>query len=155
MTPAVNFLKKNKINFLLHTYEHDPNHPSFGMEAAEKLGLDPARVFKTLMVCMDGGALAVAILPVDRQLNLKSLAKACSVKKVTMADAKLVQSTTGYILGGVSPLAQKKRLKTIVDDSALLQSTVLVSGGKRGLEIEIGVQDLIMLCAASTASVSS
>ena len=155
MTPAVNLLKKRKIDFKLHLYEHDPNHPSFGMEAAEKLDLDPARVFKTLVVSMDSGALAVAILPVDQQLNLKSLAKSLGTKKVAMADARLVQSTTGYIVGGVSPLAQKKRLKTIVDDSALLQSTVLVSGGTRGLEIEIAAQDLIALCSAASASICS
>ncbi len=155
MTPAVNLLKKNRIDFTLHTYEHDPKHPSFGMEAAEKLDLDPAQVFKTLVAQTESGELAVAILPVNRQLNLKSMAQALSAKKVTLADARTVQSTTGYILGGVSPLAQKKRLRTVVDDSALMQTTMLVSGGRRGLEIEIIPQDLIHLCAAATASICS
>ncbi len=155
MTPAVNFLKKKKVDFTLHTYEHDPKHSSFGLEAAEKLGLDPALVFKTLVVCTDSGELAVAILPVNRQLNLKALAKALGVKKTAMADAKMVESSTGYILGGVSPLAQKRRLQTVVDDSALMLPTMLVSGGKRGLDIELGVQDLIHLCRADTAPICS
>lgn len=155
MTPAVTFLKKRGIDFTLHSYEHDPKHLSFGLEAAERLNLDPALVFKTLVVQTDGGALAVAILPVDRQLNLKSAAQALNVKKVTLADAGLVRSATGYVLGGVSPLAQKKRLPTIVDDSVLRQQSVLVSGGRRGLEIEIAPQDLVDLCAASTASLCS
>ncbi|MEJ2058853.1 MAG: YbaK/EbsC family protein, partial [Desulfofustis sp.] len=110
MTPAVNFLKRKKIDFALHIYEHDPKHPSFGLEAAEKLDFGPAQVFKTLVVYSEAGELAVAILPVDRQLNLKLMAKALGTKKVILADGRMVQSTTGYILGGVSPLAQKKRL---------------------------------------------
>lgn len=155
MTPAVTFLKNKKIDFILHTYDHDPQHPSFGLEAAEKLGISPAQVFKTLVVQIDGRELWVAILPVNRQLNLKSLARALRVKKIAMADAKLVQTTTGYVLGGVSPLAQKKRLKTVIDDSALDQTTILVSGGRRGLEIEIAPQDLIALCAAVSAEICS
>ncbi len=137
----------------MHRYDHDPQHPSFGLEAAEKLGLEPAQVFKTLVVQMDGTGLAVAILPVDRQLHLKSLARALKVKKIALADGKTVQSTTGYILGGVSPLAQKKCLKTVLDDSALHYRTILVSGGRRGLEIEIAPRDLLSLCAAVSAPI--
>ena len=152
MTPAVTFLKKRNIPFTLHSYDHDPDHPSFGMEAAEKLGADPARVFKTLVVQVDGRELAVAIVPVERQLNLKSMARTLGAKKIIMAESRAVQSATGYILGGVSPLAQKKRLRTAVDDSALQQKTILVSGGRRGLEIELAPQDLISLCSAVSAS---
>jgi Cys-tRNA(Pro)/Cys-tRNA(Cys) deacylase len=155
MTPAVNFLKKNKIPFTLHKYDHDPQHASFGMEASEKLGIDPGRVFKTLVVEMDEGDLAVAIVRVDRQLNLKSLARALGVKKTALADARAVQSATGYVLGGVSPLAQKKRLPTVVDEAALDQQTILVSGGRRGLDIEVRPRDLIDLLAALSAPISS
>ncbi len=155
MTPAVNFLKKKKIVFTLHKYDHDPQHSSFGMEASEKLGIDPARVFKTLVVQMDDGDLAVAIVRVDRQLNLKSLARTLGVKKTAMADARAVQTTTGYVLGGVSPLAQKKRLKTVVDEAALDQQTILVSGGRRGLDIELRPKDLIDVLGAVSAPICS
>jgi Cys-tRNA(Pro)/Cys-tRNA(Cys) deacylase len=155
MTPAVNFLKKNKIPFTLHKYDHDPQHASFGMEAAEKLGIDPSRVFKTLVVEMDEGGLAVAIVRVDQQLNLKSLARALGVKKTALADARSVQTTTGYVLGGVSPLAQKKWLPTVVDEAALDQQTILVSGGRRGLDIEVRPQDLIGVLAAQSAPISA
>lgn len=155
MTPAVNFLKKKKIPFTLHKYDHDPQHASFGMEASEKLAIEPARVFKTLVVQMDDGELAVAIIRVDRKLNLKSLARALGVKKVAMADGRAVQSTTGYVLGGVSPLAQKKRLNTVVDEAALDQETILVSGGRRGLDIELGPQDLINVLTAVSAPICS
>ena len=155
MTPAVNYLKKNKITFTLHRYQHDPDHPSYGLEAAEKLNLDPNRVFKTLVVQVESKELVVAVLPVNKQLNLKSLARLLKVKKIALADAKAVQSATGYVLGGVSPLAQKKRLRTVVDVAAASCSTVMVSGGRRGVEIELGPNDLIRLCGAETGSIST
>jgi Cys-tRNA(Pro)/Cys-tRNA(Cys) deacylase len=155
MTPAVNFLKKRKIDYVLHRYQHDPDHPSYGLEAAEKLNLDPNRIFKTLVVQIDRGELVVAAVPVDRQLNLKALGRVLKVKKLAMADAKAVESTTGYVLGGVSPLAQRKRLRTVVDESAAGWPTILVSGGRRGLEIELAPADLIALCGAHTASIGA
>ena len=155
MTPAVNYLKKNKIKFTLHRYQHDPDHPSYGLEAAEKLNLDPNRVFKTLVVQIEGKELVVAVVPVNKQLNLKLLARVLKVKKIAMADGKAVESATGYILGGVSPLAQKKRLRTVIDEAAAACPTIMVSGGRRGLEIELGPDDLIRACGAATASISS
>jgi Cys-tRNA(Pro)/Cys-tRNA(Cys) deacylase len=155
MTPAVNILKKRKIAFTLHRYQHDPDHPSFGLEAAEKLNFEPGRVFKTLVVRTDRGELVVAVVPVNRQLNLKSLGRILGVKKLGMADGKAVQSATGYVLGGVSPLAQKKRLHTVVDESAVQYQTILFSGGRRGLEIELAPEDLIAMCGAETGSIST
>lgn len=154
MTPAVNHLKKLNVDFTLHRYQHDPKHPSFGLEAAEKLNFDPNRVFKTLVVQIDNRELVVAIVPVNRQLNLKALARFLKIKKIAMADAKAVVSATGYVLGGVSPLAQKKRLRTVLDESANQHPTILISGGRRGLEIEITPADLNSLCRAESGSIS-
>jgi len=153
MTPAVNLLKSKRIPFTLHRYKHDAKHPSYGLEAAEKLGLDPDRVFKTLVVQLDGGELAVALIPVNRTLNLKEAARAFHVKKVAMADAKQVQSATGYILGGVSPLAQKKALRTLIDTSAFSFESIYVSGGRRGVEIEVAPADLQSLCGGESDSI--
>ncbi len=155
MTPAVNYLKKHKVAFTLHRYRHDPDHPSYGLEAAEQLNIEPDRIFKTLVVQTDDGELVAAVVPVNRQLNLKSLGRLLKVKKLGMADGKAVQSATGYVLGGVSPLAQKKRLRTVVDESAAQHPTILFSGGRRGLEIELAPDDLISLCRAQTGSISS
>ncbi len=137
MTPAIDLAKKRGLNYQIHEYTHDSQAPSFGLEAAEKLGVEVTQVFKTLVVVTDAGALAVAILPVDKTLNFKKMAKAVGCKKTQMADPKQVERSTGYVLGGVSPLGQKKRLTTIIDDSAQNQSTIYVSGGRRGLEIEL------------------
>lgn len=153
MTPAVNYLKKRKIPFSLHQYSHDPKHQSYGLEAAEKLNLDPQRVFKTLVVQLDDRELAVAVLPVTSQLNLKLLARVFGVKKIAMADAKSVTAATGYVLGGVSPLAQKKRLRTILDTSAHHHRTIYVSGGKRGLEIELSPKELLEQSGAEFAKI--
>ena len=143
MTPAIDLAKKRNLDYQVHEYTHDSNAASFGLEAAEKLGVAVAQVFKTLVVITDTGVLAVAILPVDKTLNFKKMAKALSsnkllsCKKVQMADPKQVERSTGYVLGGVSPLGQKKRLKTVIDSTAQDQATVYVSGGRRGLEIEL------------------
>lgn len=155
MTPAVNYLKKQRADFTLHRYQHDPKHPSFGLEAAEKLNFEPDRVFKTLVVQIDNQELVVAIVPVNRQLTLKALARHLKVKKIAMADGKAVESATGYVLGGVSPLAQKKRLRTVIDESCQRWPSLLVSGGRRGLEIELTPAALIALCRAESASISS
>ncbi|ERL55657.1 Cys-tRNA(Pro) deacylase [Psychrobacter aquaticus] len=154
MTPAIELAKQRGLDYQLHEYTHDSNAPSFGLEAAEKLGVDVAQVFKTLVVSTDAGVLAVAILPVDKTLNFKKMAKALSsskllsCKKVQMADPKQVERSTGYVLGGVSPLGQKKRLKTVIDRSAQTQSTIYVSGGRRGLEIELPPMQLVETLAA-------
>ncbi|MCJ8319852.1 MAG: Cys-tRNA(Pro) deacylase [Colwellia sp.] len=145
MTPAVDQVKKQKVTFELHQYEHDASANSFGLEAVNKLNVAANRVYKTLIVSSlvnNKEQLAVAIVPVEYQLNLKSMAKALQTKKVTMADAKRVEASTGYVLGGVSPLGQKKRLKTIIDQKSQSFSTIFISGGKRGLEIELSANDL-------------
>jgi Cys-tRNA(Pro)/Cys-tRNA(Cys) deacylase len=153
MTPAIELLKKQKITHVVHEYTHDPQHPSFGLEAAEKLGVPAEQVFKTLVVKLDTGQLAVAVLPVHPMLSMKLLAKACGAKKAEMADKVAVQRSSGYVLGGVSPLAQKKRLSTIIDDSAKAYSTIFVSAGRRGLEIEITPHALLAITSGHFASI--
>lgn len=137
MTPAIKLLQQKKITHQVHEYQHDRSAESYGMEAVHKLGVDEARVFKTLVIELHDGNLATAVVPVARLLNLKSAAKALGSKKAQMAEPATVERVTGYVLGGVSPLGQKKRLKTVIDESALAQQTCLVSAGRRGLEIEI------------------
>ena len=154
MTPAVNSAKKAKIEFNVHQYEHDSGHASYGLEAAEKLAVEAERVFKTLVVKLDATQLVVAILPVNSMLSMKSVAKACGGRKAEMADKVEVQRSTGYVLGGVSPLGQKKSLKTVIDQSAKQYSTIYVSGGRRGLEIELNALDLQTLTLALFAPLS-
>lgn len=153
MTPAINSAKQANINFKIHEYDHDPSAESYGEEAAIKLGLDPNRVFKTLVVALDSKDLAVAVLPVSKQLNLKLFAKATGTKKAAMADKKIVERTTGYVVGGVSPIGQKKKLRTIIDDSARLHETVYVSAGRRGLDMELVPDDLCLLAKGTFASI--
>jgi Cys-tRNA(Pro)/Cys-tRNA(Cys) deacylase len=153
MTPAINAAKKAKIKYTVHEYDHDPAAPSFGVEAAEKLGVPPERVFKTLVVDA-GGSLAVAVVPVLLKLDLKAIAKALGAKKAAMAEVKVVERTTGYVVGGVSPLGQKKRLATVLDASAQGLDTLFVSGGRRGLDIELAPADLAALTRASFASIA-
>ena len=154
MTPAIDLAKKSGLDYQVHEYTHDSHAASFGLEAAEKLGVAVTQVFKTLVVATDTGVLAVAILPVDKTLNFKKMAKALSAhkllacKKVQMADPKQVERSTGYVLGGVSPLGQKKRLKTVIDMTAQEQPSIYVSGGRRGLEIELPPMQLANTLAA-------
>ena len=143
MTPAVNTLNKLKVAFEIHEYHHDPNAQSYGLEAAEQLNQPPAKVFKTLVVEDSSGTLAVGIVPVNCELDLKAMASSLGAKKAKMANPEKVERTTGYVLGGVSPIGQKKKLKTVIDASAETQATVFVSGGKRGIDIELSPQDLI------------
>ncbi|MFV8411541.1 Cys-tRNA(Pro) deacylase [Vibrio owensii] len=147
MTPAINLAKKKKVTHTIHQYEHDPRADSYGLEAAEVLGQDPKKVFKTLLFCLNGEPknLAVAIIPVDQKLNLKLAAKAAKGKKADMADPEIAQKTTGYVVGGISPLGQKKALPTFLHESATEQDTICVSAGKRGLEIELAPKDLLSL----------
>jgi Cys-tRNA(Pro)/Cys-tRNA(Cys) deacylase len=149
MTPAVNILKKKKITYTLHKYKHEPNTSSYGLEAAEKLDLSPDRVFKTLLAILDTAELVVAIVPVTSMLNLKELARACDAKKSAMAEKSTVEKSTGYVLGGVSPLGQKKQLRTLIDASAKTFQTIYVSAGRRGLEIELKPLDLAGLTGGS------
>lgn len=151
MTPGILAAQRAKVAFTVHEYEHDPAAESYGNEAVEKTGANPDQVFKTLVVSLDGKDLAVAVVPVSAMLGLKLIARAAGAKKAAMADRQLVQRTTGYVLGGVSPLGQKKRLKTFIDDSARNFATLFVSAGKRGLEIELAPEDLARLTGATFA----
>ncbi len=155
MTPAIKQLTSENITFALHQYSHEANASSYGLEVVEKLGLNAEQVYKTLVVCTDANQLAVAIVPVNKKLNLKNIAKALKTKKVKMAEAKRVVTVTGYILGGVSPLGQKKALKTVMDSSANNFEQIYISGGRRGLEISISANDLASLCHAIFADISN
>lgn len=146
MTPAINFIKKTKTPYKLHEYTHENSNTSYGLEAANKMGVEEKRVFKTIVVSLNNSKLAVGIIPVNSMLSMKLVAKSLKVKKVTMAEAQDVERSTGYILGGVSPLGQKRKLPTIIDSSAQEFSTIFVSAGQRGLELEINPQDLLKLC---------
>ncbi|MEQ5873071.1 Cys-tRNA(Pro) deacylase [Pseudoalteromonas sp. NFXS39] len=152
MTPAINLLKKKGISFDVLSYQHEPSQQQFGLEAVEKLNLPAEQVFKTLVFEDTEHQLLVAIVPVSQQVNLKMLAKAACVKKVQMAPQQKVENTTGYILGGVSPLGQKKRLVTYVHESAQEFDVMYVSAGKRGLEIALSPQDLCSLLNAKFAN---
>ncbi|TVP13747.1 Cys-tRNA(Pro) deacylase [Shewanella sp. KCT] len=152
MTPATKMLDKAKIPYRLHEYQHDANAGAYGLEAAEKLQLPLDWVFKTLVAELDNGTLVVAIIPVDKKLNLKQLAKAAKAKKAAMAAPEKVQRSTGYVLGGVSPIGQKKRLATFIDESAQQLAQIYVSGGRRGLDIELTPADLQDVTQARFAS---
>lgn len=139
-TPATVALAEAGIEFVTRTYEHDPRAQNFGLEAAEALGLDPAVVFKTLVAQTDlqeNRGLVVGIIPVSEHLSLKKLAAAVGAKKATMADIAVVERTTGYVVGGVSPLGQKRKLTTVIDASAESLERMLVSGGRRGFDVEL------------------
>jgi len=156
MTPAIKIARKAKIDFTLHEYPHDVGNREYGKEAALSLGVHENRMFKTLLVMLHGKIkeMAVGIVPVSGQLDLKGFAKATRVKKAEMANAVKAERTTGYVVGGISPLGQKKHLQTIMDTSALQFDTIYVSAGKRGLQIELSPKDLIQLCNAETANIS-
>ena len=153
MTPGINTIKKNKVAHKIHEYSHDASSESYGLEAAQKMGVPVQRVFKTLVVILDNQELAVGVLPVSSKLSMKSIAKALVAKKAAMADKSDVQRSTGYVLGGVSPLGQKKRLKTVIDSSATNHATIYVSAGRKGLEIELSPIDLTKLCNATLADI--
>jgi Cys-tRNA(Pro)/Cys-tRNA(Cys) deacylase len=151
-TPATVALERAGVAFTQHAYEHDPAATSYGLEAAAALGLTPASVFKTLLADVDG-RLAVAIVPVTGQLDLKALAAALGAKRATMADPAAAERATGYVVGGISPMGQKKRLPTVVDATALDQPLIYVSGGKRGLDLGLDPHDLVDLLDAQVAPI--
>ncbi|TQJ36235.1 Cys-tRNA(Pro) deacylase [Arthrobacter sp. SLBN-122] len=153
-TPATAALTAAGVPFVLHPYTHDPSAPSYGAEAAEALGIDPSRVFKTLMVDVEG-RLAVGIVPVSGSLDLKAMASALGAKKAAMADPAAAQRRTGYVLGGISPIGQRQPSPTVLDSTALGLDTILVSGGRRGLDVELAPADLARLTNAITAPISS
>lgn len=153
MTPGIHLARKAKIAYTVHEYEHSPASESYGLEAADKMGVPAARVFKTLVVSLENREMVVGIVPVASMLNMKLIAKAAGAKKAGMASAADVERSTGYVLGGVSPLGQKKRLRTIIDSSAREFPTVYVSAGRRGLEIELSPDDLQRLTHAVFAEI--
>ncbi|MFC8733402.1 Cys-tRNA(Pro) deacylase [Luteimicrobium sp. NPDC057192] len=153
-TPAVVALERAGVTFTQHPYEHDPSTDlGYGLEAAAAIGVEPARVFKTLVSDVDG-RLVVGIVPVDRKLDLKALAKAAGGKKAALAEQAAAERATGYVVGGISPLGQKQRLVTVLDDSALAFDTVYVSGGRRGFDVGLAPEDLVRLTGATTAPVA-
>ncbi|MEU1263038.1 Cys-tRNA(Pro) deacylase [Streptomyces cellulosae] len=151
-TPATVALTAAGVPFTVHSYDHDPSHPSYGEEAAEAMGVSPDRVFKTLVADVDG-ALTVAVVPVAGQLDLKALASAAGGKRAAMADPALAERTTGYVRGGISPLGQRKKLPTVLDESATRHETICVSAGRRGLEVELAPTDLANLTSAVLAPI--
>jgi Cys-tRNA(Pro)/Cys-tRNA(Cys) deacylase len=152
-TPATVALTRAGVSFALETYEHDPRAASYGLEAAEALGVDPALVFKTLLASVDG-RLSVGIVPVQAQLDLKALARALGASKATMADVADAERATGFVAGGISPFGQKRAHPTVVDESALGHETVYVSAGKRGLDVAVAPADLVEVTGATVAPIS-
>jgi Cys-tRNA(Pro)/Cys-tRNA(Cys) deacylase len=151
-TPATVALTAAGIPFEVRAYEHDPRVTSYGAEAAEALGVPPERVFKTLLASLDG-TLVVGVVPVTGQLDLKALARALGGSRATMAEVAAAERATGYVAGGISPVGQKKRHRTVLDESALAHETILVSGGRRGLDLELAPQDLVAITSAVTATI--
>jgi Cys-tRNA(Pro)/Cys-tRNA(Cys) deacylase len=151
-TTATIALERARIPFTVHEYTHDPRHNSYGMEASEALGVEPERVFKTLVTEVDG-KLVAAVVPVSGELDLKALAAAAGGKKAAMADVAAAERATGYVAGGISPLGQRKRLPVVLDESAMRQPTMFCSAGRRGLEIELAPADLVRAASATVASI--
>jgi Cys-tRNA(Pro)/Cys-tRNA(Cys) deacylase len=159
-TPAIVALTRDGIEHRVHTYDHDAGAASYGLEAADAMGLDPGRVFKTLLASVDAstgsggsGRLVVGIVPVSGQLDLKALAVVVGGKKAVMADPEEAERVTGYVVGGISPLGQKRSLLTVVDETVLRHDTVFVSGGRRGLEVELSPTDLVGATRATVAAI--
>jgi Cys-tRNA(Pro)/Cys-tRNA(Cys) deacylase len=152
-TPATVALRAAGIRFSEHEYAHDPAAASFGLEAATALGVEPERVFKTLLAEVDG-SLVVGIVPVTAKLDLKALASAVGGKRAAMADPARAERRTGYVVGGISPVGQKTALPTVLDETAQLWETVFVSGGRRGFDVELAPADLIRITAATLADIA-
>jgi Cys-tRNA(Pro)/Cys-tRNA(Cys) deacylase len=154
-TPAARAAAAAGVLVATHAYEHDARAPSFALEAAERLGVEPRRVFKTLVCRLGDGEFVVAVVPAARQLSLKRLAAAAGAKEARMADPRDAERLTGYVTGGISPLGQRRRLRTLVDRSAAGQETVFVSGGRRGLELELRPEDLVQLTSGALADLAA
>ncbi|MDF2145633.1 Cys-tRNA(Pro) deacylase [Knoellia sp. p5-6-4] len=152
-TPATTALTRAGVDFSVHPYEHDPAAPSYGLEAATALGVPAEQVFKTLLVEGERG-LAVGVVPVSSSLDLKAVAVALGVKKVAMARPEDAERATGYVVGGISPVGQRRSLQTVVDESALGLERVYVSGGRRGLDLSLSPADLLRVTGAVTAVIS-
>jgi Cys-tRNA(Pro)/Cys-tRNA(Cys) deacylase len=152
-TPAVTTAARAGIDYELHRYDHDPDAPSYGLEAAEALGLPVERVFKTLVVSVDE-RFVIAVVPVSGELDLKALAAVVGGRKAAMAHPLEAERATGYIVGGISPLGQKRKLPVVVDRTASSWTTIFVSAGRRGLEIELAPADLVRLAGAQIAAVA-
>lgn len=153
-TPATVALTAAGIPFSAHPYVHDPAAPSFGLEAAEALGVEPDRVFKTLLADTDLG-LVVGVVPVTGMLDLKALAAAVGAKRATMADPAVAERRTGYVVGGISPIGQKTRHVTVVDETAQLFDNVFVSGGKRGFDVELSPADLLRATGGAFGAIAT
>ena len=153
-TPATVALTRLGLTFVVHEYHHDPAAPSFGLEAATALGVEPDRVFKTLLAEVDTSLLVVGIVPVSGSLDLKALAAAVGGKRATMAPPAVAERRTGYVVGGISPIGQRTILPTVVDETAQLWDTVFVSGGRRGLDLELSAADLLIATSATYADIS-
>jgi Cys-tRNA(Pro)/Cys-tRNA(Cys) deacylase len=153
-TPATAAVASARVEHALHKYDHDPATPAYGLEAAEKLGVDPARVYKTLVAEVDG-RLVVGVIPVAERLSLKALAAAAGGKKAVMADGATAERATGYVVGGISPLAHRRRLPAFLDESMRAHTTVLVSAGRRGLDLELSPADLARLAGAGFAPLTA
>ena len=153
-TPATALVARADVEHRIHEYDHDPAAPSYGLEAAEQLGVEPAGVFKTLVAEVDG-RLTVAVVPVAARLDLKALAAAAGGRKAVMAEPAAAERATGYVVGGISPLGHRKRLPVFLDASMEGRPTVLVSAGRRGLELELSPIDLARLAAATFAPLST
>jgi len=151
-TPATVALERAGVTFTVHAYDHDPRSTSYGLEAADALGLDPDRVFKTLLADVDG-ELVVAVVPVSGQLDLKALAAALGGKRAAMADPAVAERATGYVVGGISPIGQRKRLRTVVDETATDRPAVYVSGGRRGVDLGLDPADLVRVLDAQVARI--
>lgn len=149
MTPAIKLLEQAGVPFQVLTYEHDDACLEYGLEAAAKLQVDPACMFKTLVVKSDTGTLALALLSVQDKVDLKKLAHAFGTRKADLADPTLAEKTTGYVIGGISPLGGRKKLMTFIDEAVILVETIYVSAGKRGMQLKLSADDLIRLTAAS------
>jgi Cys-tRNA(Pro)/Cys-tRNA(Cys) deacylase len=157
MTPAIQAARKAGITHRVHAYAHVADAASYGEEAADALGIPRERVYKTLLVVLDANTrrLAVGVVPVAGKLRLKAMAAACGARKATMAEPGDAERATGYVVGGISPLGQKRRLPLVLDDSALDFLNIYVSAGRRGLEMELAPQDLLRLTGGMTAAIGA
>jgi Cys-tRNA(Pro)/Cys-tRNA(Cys) deacylase len=154
-TPAIVALNAAGVHFRIHEFDADPAERQYGQAAAEALGVEPERVFKTLLATVDDRDHVVGIVPVSGQLSLKELATAVGAKRAEMCEPETAQRLTGYVVGGISPFGQKRSLPTVIDETCVLFDSIFVSGGRRGLDIELAPDDLISALGAVTAAIGT